>query len=323
MIIDIHVHLSGFSESKGCFMSSAQRRTLTMRFLKRKFGIRGEPGDEEMDRRYVEVLQSTLDGAPEVDAMVVLAMDGIYDGQGKLDWQRTHFVVGNDYLFEVSKERPGFLPGASINPQRRDALDELDRCAGRGAVLIKWIPNSQAFDPADRRYRPFYRKLAALKLPLLTHTGYEHTIPVTDQTLGDPARYRPALDEGATVIAAHVASMGYRPTMAYYRTLAEMMGQYPNLYGDQAALLSPISRHYLLDLLKHPDLMARTLHGTDFPVPFSPWIFVDKLGVKTVRRLSGVKNQLTRDILTKRALGVPEGVFLKGAALLKELGKLS
>ena len=39
--------------------------------------------------------------------------------------------------------------GASVNPTRKDALDELERVAALGAVLNKVLPNAMVFDPAD------------------------------------------------------------------------------------------------------------------------------------------------------------------------------
>ncbi|NIO11756.1 MAG: amidohydrolase family protein, partial [Deltaproteobacteria bacterium] len=111
--------------------------------------------------------------------------------------------MSNDYVLNTIKTYPNeFLAGVSINPQRRDALEELHRCAEAGATLVKILPNTQQFDPANQEYKPFYRALAQLQIPLLSHVGYEFSLLARDQTLGDPHRLRVALDEGATVIAA-------------------------------------------------------------------------------------------------------------------------
>jgi len=133
---------------------------------------------------------------------------GVYDGAGRLDEGRTDFLIFNDHVFAVTRGSARLLPGVSVNPSRRDALDELERCAERGAVLVKVLPNTQAFDPADRRFLPFYAALARLRLPLLSHVGYEFSIIGQDQSVGDPGRLRAALDEGVTVIAAHGCSSG-------------------------------------------------------------------------------------------------------------------
>lgn len=48
--------------------------------------------------------------------------------------------------------------------------------------------------------------MAAAGLPLLAHTGGEHTVPQIDPKLADPATLTGALDRGVTVIAAHCAT---------------------------------------------------------------------------------------------------------------------
>ena len=60
---------------------------------------------------------------------------------------------------------------------RRDAVAELERVARDGAVLIKWLPITQDIDPSDARCVPFYEALAHLGIPLLSHTGWERTLP--------------------------------------------------------------------------------------------------------------------------------------------------
>ena len=88
------------------------------------------------------------------------------------------------------------------------AFDPLVAFAADGAVLLKWLPSVQGIDPADPRHRPFYRRLAELRLPLLSHTGAEESFTGADNALADPERLRLPLEEGVTVIAAHCAANG-------------------------------------------------------------------------------------------------------------------
>ena len=90
-----------------------------------------------------------------------------------------------------------------IHPYRRDALSELERLAGRGACLIKWLPGAQNIRPDDPRCFTFYEAMAHLQIPLLCHTGNEHTLKAFPDELNDPRRLVPALERGVTVIAAH------------------------------------------------------------------------------------------------------------------------
>ena len=48
--------------------------------------------------------------------------------------------------------------------------------------------------------------MAEARLPLLAHTGGEHTVPVVNAALADPKLLRLPLECGVTVIAAHCAT---------------------------------------------------------------------------------------------------------------------
>ena len=76
-----------------------------------------------------------------VSRLVLLAMDGVYGADGKLDKERTDFLVSNDYALEVAGRYPEqFWAGVSINPARTDAVEEAERCARAGAKLVKLEP---------------------------------------------------------------------------------------------------------------------------------------------------------------------------------------
>src|SRR3954467_9588506 len=171
-LTDVHVHLAALSDGgNGCYISPKMLRRPLSRFVAWKFSVDlRKPA--EANALYVERLSRELDRSREVKKAVLLALDGVYDLSGNLDTARTDFLVSNGYALAVAKSRPDrFLAGASINPQRRDAVDELERVAAAGAVLVKVLPNAQCFDPGDARYLPFYRALVRLKLPLLSHVG--------------------------------------------------------------------------------------------------------------------------------------------------------
>src|SRR5437867_3615111 len=184
--IDCHVHLAAFHDGEnGCYISLRMLKSPLFRLLAWKHGL--SPADvRRSNQKYVDDLLTELRASQHVGKAVLLGMDGCYDANGALDEVRTEFLIGNDYVLKVTREYPHeFLPGVSINPQRRDAIEELERCAEAGAVLVKVLPNAQGFDPADRRYVPFYRKLAQFKIPLLSHVGYEFSLIAQDHTAGD------------------------------------------------------------------------------------------------------------------------------------------
>src|SRR3989475_12355093 len=157
-------------------------------------------------------------------------------------------------------------PGVSINPQRRDAIEELDRCVEAGAKLVKVLPNTQGFDPGNRKYIPFYRRLARHKIPFLSHVGYEIVLTGQDQSAGDPNTLRVPVEEGVTVIAAHGCSNGLVAYEPYYPTLLDLVRRYANFFADVSALTLPNRFGMLWRLQRHPEVHARLLFGTDYPL---------------------------------------------------------
>ena len=217
---------------------------------------------------YLQRLRAELVRSEKVKRAVVLGMDGVYDDKGRLDLARTDFLVSNRYVLRVTRDHPNhLLPGVSVNPQRRDAIDELEWCVEQGAVLVKVLPNTQSFDPANGRYIPYYRALARLRIPLLSHVGFEFSLMGHDQTAGDPKRLRVALDEGVCVIAAHACSFGLMFPEPYFKIFQQLAREYPNFYADTSALTLPNRVRTLFLLRKHPELHDRLIFGTDYPLP--------------------------------------------------------
>ena len=267
-MIDVHVHLAALPEDgNGCYISDKMLKRPLSRFVAWKFGFDlRKPA--EANAFYVERLLRELERASLVEKAVLLALDGVYDTGGNLDMARTDFLISNQYVLEIAGKRPDrFLPGASVNPQRRDALDELERAAAGGAALVKILPNAQCFDPADARYLPFYRALARLKLPLLSHVGYEFSLAGRDQSAGDPARLRNALEEGVTVIGAHGCSQGLFGYEPHLKTVRDFVSRYAKFYLDASALTLPNRADMLFILKRHPEIQERLLFGTDYPLP--------------------------------------------------------
>jgi predicted TIM-barrel fold metal-dependent hydrolase len=266
--VDVHVHLAALPDGdNGCYLSPRMLRRPLSRFMLWRQGAElSRPA--VANATYIDRLLAELKRSKRVRPVVLLGLDGVYDEKGRLDQAHTDFLISNRYVFEVCKQHPDyFLPGVSLNPQRSDALEELARCAEEGAVLIKVLPNAQRFDPSDKRYVPFYRTMAKNKIPLLSHIGYEFSLIGQDQTAGDPARLRVALEEGVWVIAAHACSYGLMFPEPYFKIFRELARDYPRFYADTSALTVPNRVRTLFLLRRHPELHERLIFGTDYPVP--------------------------------------------------------
>ena len=205
---------------------------------------------------------------------LILAQDAVYDQHGEPDWARTPFYVPNDYLFEIVARYPQWmLPCVSINPDRKDALAELERCVAKGARALKIHPPIQGVDLADKKHTRFFQRCAALKTVVLVHTGHEHSSPIIDVGLANPRKLELALDQGCTVVACHCGTgrQGDRPDML--PDFLAMMRQYTNLWGDTSVLGGFGRSRDFLRLLDDKPACERLLHGSDFPFPAIPMAF--------------------------------------------------
>ena len=266
-LIDVHCHLVALpAEDNGCLVSKKMIEGPLGRLVAWQLGL---PIDRpaEANRLFVDNLLKALGESKRVSQAVLLGLDGVYDETGRLDEGKTPMLVSNDAVFAACARSGGkLLPGVSVNPARRDAVDELERCAQMGAVLVKVLPNAQNFDPAQARFKEFYRVLAKHRLPLLSHIGEEFSVHSADQTVGNPERLRLALDEGAPVIAAHGCSSGRFISQPHLPVMLEMVKRYPLFYSDLSAMTLPNRASMLLHLRKHPEVFDRLLYATDWPL---------------------------------------------------------
>jgi len=296
-LIDCHVHLAALPDGdNGCYISAKMLKSTLFRFLLWKHQL-SPSNPREANQKYLDDLLTELRASRHVQKAVLLGMDGVYDQNGRLNQAQTDFLISNDYVLKIAKSYPNeFLAGVSINPQRRDAVEEVHRCADAGAALVKVLPNAQQFDPANSKYKPFYRALAERKLPFLCHVGYEFSLIGKDQSLGDPNRLRLALDEGTTVIAAHACSYGLIVYEKFLPTLRDLVQRYPHFYSDISALTQPNRFRMLLHLRQYPEVHERLIFGTDYPLSVYHFAAWGRVAFGTLRKMIRTKNRFDRQV---------------------------
>ncbi|MBI1754478.1 MAG: amidohydrolase family protein [Acidobacteria bacterium] len=330
-VVDVHVHALGLGQDgDGTFVNPDKlsvrhplKRLETSLYL-RATGVKGL---DHFDQDYLEVLIARARAFPRPLRIHLLAMDRAYKSDGTPDPSRTEFHVPNAYVLDQAARHPDLItPVISIHPARKDAIQELEACAARGARLMKWLPNAQAIDPADPAFDPFYRRMKALGVVLLTHAGEEKAVAVKGaQALGNPLRLRRPLDLGVTVIVAHCASLGRNddldhsgksvPNFELFLRLMNEPRYQDRLFGDLSAI-TQINRlpAPLQHLLAHPGLDDRLLNGSDYPLPGVDLVIwtrqLVRLGMLTAgerRALNEIwkRNPLLFDFVLKRTLKDP------------------
>jgi uncharacterized protein len=323
-IIDWHAHAAGLGYGgSGAFMNEAMRENFRFRFYLKWAGVTEKELEAEGDQLMLKRLSQKIAGSRYVDQAVVLAMDGIIDKTtGVLDKKRSQIYVPSDFIARETAKYPNLLFGASINPYRKDSIALLEQAAAQGAVLVKWLPSIMDIDPSDESLVPFYKRMAQLNIPLLSHTGMEKSFAHARDELADPLKLALPLKHGVIVIAAHLGVTGKSEGEKNFERILPMFAAHPNLYADISSLTQINRLGFLVKALKVPGLTERLLYGTDWPLQYFPLVtpgyHVNHIGAAQASRITKIKNIWDRDVVLKQALGVPNSVFARKVGVLSD-----
>tara|TARA_B100001971_G_C18177381_1_gene530686 strand:+ start:54 stop:1037 length:984 start_codon:yes stop_codon:yes gene_type:complete len=318
--IDMHVHMVGNTASgHGCWVRVTAIKAPLYGLMLRKLDLRFEslkqPSfDDQFRNRLLNYTRSS-----EIDAVCLLAQEAVYHGDGTLWEEAGNAFVPNDYVLELAQNHEEFIPAVSIHPARPDAIEELDRCLEQGAAMMKCLPNCQNINCNEAKFKPFWTRMAEAGLPLLAHTGGEHTLQVINSDYANPETLRLPLECGVNVIAAHAATGSGPFDPDYVPALIRMMHNFPNLYADTSALNVPTRSYGLSPCLEDELLCTRTVHGSDYPVPTSStWAWVRGLiDSDQWASLKKIQNPIELDYQTKVAMGFSASHFTRINSLLR------
>lgn len=318
---DIHIHLAGVgTNGSGCWTSAAFRRRPTFLALRLLYGIRRKQLRESIDQEWAEMVSRRV-AESDIDYGVALGFDGVYDGNGHLDESRSQMIVPPGWVFEACRRHSNLLPAPSINPYRRDALDLLEDAIEKGAVLIKWLPIVQGFDPANVRALPFLQRVAEADIPMLIHAGCgEVTFSTVDSRCGSVESLLPALEMGIKVICAHTAAPSFFGRSQIPR-LRVLLQRFNNLWVDNSGLANPSRARHLPGFVADPLIHSRTLHGSDYPVISSAWHYRRRLDRPTLARIRSERNGIQRDATIKAVMGYDDASFTRAAGVLANLDR--
>lgn len=318
MIYDIHVHIAATEGAqKGNYLSPACRETEAFRTFLRGYGLRRRSTRwHKFDSVVVEKTIHQLDNS-QVDRAVLLAMDFAHALDGERDSVDTQMATGNDYVARIAASHEKLLFGASVHPNRPDALLELERVIAMGASLVQWNPLAQNILPDDPVCIPFYEILAHHQVPLLCHTGGELFPKKFPFAMGDPRRLIPALERGVTVIAAHCGARLRFTEPSFFEDWRTMALKYERFYGDLSYFCRATRLWPLGTMLETPELAAKLVFGSDYPAWTIPWTFVGQMGYNRVAELRDIENPFERAVETLKDFGVTPEIFGRAGKILR------
>jgi len=286
-IIDEHVHLAGPGDLYPNDLYWSDRFEDGIGFQALKI-LKGWSFKKVGDQLMVETIIKQITEADAVDYAVVLAFDDVYDVDGTYRGRaqssgepiKTTLFAGNQCVMGLRSATSKLLPGISVHPFRNDALNQLDTYQAQ-AILCKLMPSAHMIDftsvQAQAKLDKYYDKLAAVKLPLLLHTGVETSIPSFDkkyEKFNNPVYIERALDRGVTVILAHCGCSYFDLLEDDFVTQALQLFEKRaaakpdwRLYADISALFSPFRERRILDRIFKTVPADRLIYGSDFPNP--------------------------------------------------------
>src|SRR6476619_4105998 len=123
--LDMHVHMVGNGlAGSGCWLRVKGLHRPLAAYMLRHIGLpHVSLRDKDFDQLYVANLVRLVRES-SLGQIVILAHDNVYGPDGKVMEGAGSFYVPNEYVLQLAREHPEFIPAVSIHPARPDALDE-------------------------------------------------------------------------------------------------------------------------------------------------------------------------------------------------------
>lgn len=304
--IDFHAHLLSPHVDFSRFYDK-----VALSLFSKKLGVDKEQLIEKKYEAYVETFANNLLSSKYVKKSVLLPVDGKVDLNGKEVFRDKTVCSSSEDVYEVYKKYPDLvIPFFSVNPNREDALDLIDKYVALGFKGAKFLQNFWDIDINDKRYIPYFEKIKQYNLPIIIHTGSEHAIesnPIYEKI----EIANQAIEVGCKVVLAHMGvdiimqknplkfhhNFSFQTSKFgedYYKTL-EYLEKHNNVYADLSALILFFRSKVVEDLAKNQKhLHHKLLFGTDYPVPFSVVFAYHSLSLKQRLTVEKIENPLDR-----------------------------
>ena len=235
---------------------------------------------------------------------MVFGVDAKFDESGNLVHKDKTVCASNEEVFAFYEQNPNeVVPFFSVNPNRKDALNLIEKYHKMGFKGGKLLHSYWETDLNDKRYEPYFRLLSELGLPLVIHVGDENSL-ASNKALESIEQLKSPLNLGCRIVCAHmgassdgVLSMFSRDPEklgANYLTLLRWLREFDGLYADVSALLCINKARILPHLKTQTQIHDKILFGTDFPVPFSVILSSYDLPFRERLTLNRIQNPLDR-----------------------------
>lgn len=272
--VDIHSHLLSADVKFDRFYDK-----LALAFFAKKFDINRSELIKNGFEGYKSNFARLIKSSNFVQKSVVFGVDAKFDESGNLVHKDKTVCASNEEVFAFYEQNPNeVVPFFSVNPNRKDALNLIEKYHKMGFKGGKLLHSYWETDLNDKRYEPYFRLLSELGLPLVIHVGDENSL-ASNKALESIEQLKSPLNLGCRIVCAHmgassdgVLSMFSRDPEklgANYFTLLRWLREFDGLYADVSALLCINKARILPHLKTQTKIHDKILFGTDFPVPFS------------------------------------------------------
>ena len=117
----------------------------------RSFGSSDEEVHEYGDQILVDKIVDSIQDSEYVDGVVLLALDAPRDEKGNIVEDEMEVYVPNEYIAEQVARYPELYFGASIHPNRPDAINQLNWSKDNGIpqflianrMIVNWLLSSK------------------------------------------------------------------------------------------------------------------------------------------------------------------------------------
>ena len=297
--VDIHSHLLSADVKFDRFYDK-----LALAFFAKKFDINRSELIKNGFEGYKSNFARLIKSSNFVQKSVVFGVDAKFDESGNLVHKDKTVCASNEDVFAFYEQNPNeVVPFFSVNPNRKDALNLIEKYHKMGFKGGKLLQSYWETDLNDKRYEPYFRLLSELGLPLVIHVGDENSL-ASNKALESIEQLKSPLNLGCRIVCAHmgassdgVLSMFSRDPEklgANYFTLLRWLREFDGLYADVSALLCINKARILPHLKTQTQIHDKILFGTDFPVPFSVILSSYDLPFRERLALNRIQNPLDR-----------------------------